>query len=598
MMRSLRKRAPSWFARRAGSQECLLDQPSSGHQQQSATRPEVVRTKFEMTSLKVRQLLEKGKFQQVVDLLRDCSHDHIRHCLESFPFKILNRYVPKSFTVWETLLMKLHNNEDGYIPEFPYKACDELVLQIGQLLERAGDMPRDNADLIHDCKRVLKKVYMQYNEVLQPLLKEHDRIERAIYTLSLHLPIGTDQSAVSLHTAIRDELEACMADYRESLQRISEIEEKESLLLSRMLSDIHQNGMVPNGEVPVIEFHAPSPSQIQLQERLYSNQWVMRALEPNQRQGNLSQLVEMLKARISGDKEVISLFGTIRSRNKFLSDSDAVEPWLRKYKRAVEHSIVVIKDIGKDQQLNVVQDPPSPTEAELSSSLEDGSHDLLAVPVLQIYPDEPNTSRLLSIRRASAAIPALCNIEEDMDKMARRYSVPPPGSQQRPRSTSPMKFLRATHLTVRGANGVTTNGRSHPENGSCKSLNSSRSSSRSLNGRDSSSSIHDLNQELEAPTQAFRRAQSLKTKGRYAVSLVTPLPPPPLLQVAGHKKAEPVHHHQSSSNLTVTQVGTPESKPSKLRNLFRSGSAGLVTRCDTQQQVSPYNSSSIIMMYG
>ena len=584
MIKTLRKRAPSWFARRAGSQECLLDRPS---EQSASPRQEVARTKFEVTSMKTRQLLEKGQYQQTVDLLCDLSHDYTRRCLESFPFRVLNRLVPKSFAVWETLLMKLHNNEDGYIPDFPYTACDELVLQIGRLLERAVDMPRDNADLIHACKRVLKKVYVQYNGVLQPLVKEQERIEQALYSLSLHLPIGTDHSAVSLHTAIRDEIEACVADYQESLERIAEIEEKESLVLSRMLTEIHQNGAVPNGEMPVIEFHAPSPSQIQLQERLYSNQWIMRALEPNQRRGNLAQLVEMLKSRIAGDKEVITLFGSIRSRNRFLSDADAVEPWLRKHQRAVEFSSTMLKDIEKEMQLNIVQHPPSPVEvtSELSSSLEDSSHDLLTVPVLQIRTEEHYVNRPLSIRRASAAIPVLFNIGEkeaegeDTDKMARRYSVPPPSSQQRPRSTSPMKFLRAAHSAVRGTNGVTQNGGAPPENGSCKSLNSSRSSTRSLNGRETSSSVHDLNQELQLPTQAFRRAQSLKAKGRYAVSVVTPLAPPPLL-VAGRKKSEALH--QSSSNLTVT---ASDSKPSKLKNLFRSGSGGLVARCDTQQQV-------------
>jgi hypothetical protein len=590
MMQSLRKRAPTWFGRRAGSQECLLEGPS---EPVSTVQHKVVRSEFESTSLEIRRLLEEGKFQLVVEMLRKLSHEFVRRCLRSFPFKILNRCVPKSFPVWEMLLVKLHNNEEGCIPDFPHTHCNELVLQIGQLLEEVGDSPRENADLIHACKRILKKIYMQYNNVVQPLIKENERIERALYSLSLHLPIGTDSAAVSLQTAIRDEIEACIFDYQETLEKIAEIEAKESQLLSQLSTVTHQNGTISNDETHVIEFHSPNPSQIQLQERLYSNQWVKRALEPNQRNGNLTQLVEMLKSRIDNDKEVIALYGSIRSRNKSLSNTEAVEPWLRKHKRAVGCCLTVLKDIEKEIQL---QRPSSPTEAgsELSSSLEDAGPDLLTVPVLHFRTDEHFVNRPLYGRRASAAIPALFNIgekeaeEEDMDKMARRNSVPPPTKQQRPRSTSPMKFLRGAHSALHhGTNGVTQNGAAAvgggiTENGSWKSLYSSRSSCRSLNERESSSSIHDLNQAGE-PAQAFRRAQSLKAKGRYVVTPVTP--PQPAHLPAGRKKTET--HRQSSSNLaTTSSAAGGDSKSSKLKNLFRSGSGGLVTRCDTQQQVS------------
>lgn len=581
MMRSIRKR----LTRRNGSQECLLEKPN---ELPCVPRSNTTMTEFEIMSIKIKHLLEKGKFQEVVEMLREQSHDYIQQCLESFPFKILNKLVPRSFAIWETLLMKLHNNEDGYIPKFPYAACDELVLQIGQLLERVEDMPQDNADLIHACKRVLKKVYMQYNGVLQPLIKENKRIEYAIYSLSLHLPIGTDHTAVSLHSAIKSEVEACVADFQSSLQRIAEVEEKESLSLAQMLTEIPVDGKIPNGVEPVIEFHAPNPSQIQLQERLYSNHCIMRALEPNQREGNLAQLMEMLKARIIGDKVVISLFGSIRSRNEFLLNTDAVEPWLRKHQRAVECSIAMLKDIEKELQLNMPQCPPSPAEAgsELSSSMEDNSSDFLTVPVLQFMTaptDDHLVNRPPSIRRASAVAPMLFNIgekegeDDETDKMTRRYSVPPHSGDKRPRSASPMKFLRTNGIS-RSRNGA-HNGPT--ENGSCKSLNSSHSSSRSLNGGESSSSIHDLNStsDTQLPTQGFRRAQSLKAKGRYAVTLVTPQPLQ--LLVAGRRKAETLH--QSSTNLS-TAIENKSS--SKLKNLFRCGSGGLVTHWDTQQQVS------------
>lgn len=575
MMRSIRKQATSWFSRRMGSQECL-DKPN---ETLSVVRCDIMKDEFEITSMKTKQFLEKGKFQRVVEMLRELQHDFILKCLESFPFKALNKNIPRSFAIWETLLMKLHNNEDGYIPQFPYAACDELVLQIGRLLESVEDMPQENADLIHACKRVLKKVYMQYNGVLQPLIKENERTEHAIYSLSLHLPLGTDRLAVCLPTAIRDEVEACVADYQDGLERIEDVSEKESLALSQILI---QGGLSGSEE----EFHAPNLSQIQLQERLYSNQCIMRALEPNQRAGNLTQLLEMLKKRILGDKEVIALFGSIRMTNGFLSNVEPVEPWLRKHQRAVECSIAMLKDIEKELEITNPPRPPSPAEvgSELSSSLEDT--EILPVAVLRCKSsnapiDDHLVNRPPSIRRASAAVPILFNIgekegeDDEADKLARRYSVPP-HNQQRPRSASPMKFLRTNGISrINDTQNCTVN------NGSCKSLNSSHSSSRSLNSRENSSSIHDLNSttELQPPTQAFRRAQSLKAKGSYAVTLVVPQPSRP--QVAGRKKAEAPH--QGSTNLSISTGNG--NKASKLKNLFRTGSGGLVARWDTHQQV-------------
>ena len=577
MIRTIRRHASSWLSRRTGSQECL-----DGPIETQTARHDNVKTDFEITAMKTKQLLEKGKFQKVVEMLRELQHDFILKCLESFPFKDLNRNIPESFAIWETLLMKLHNNEDGYIPQFPYAACDELVLQTGRLLETVSDMPRENADLIHACKRVLKKVYMQYSGVLEPLIKEHERTEHAIYSLSLHLPLGTDRSAMSLHTAIKNEVEACMEDYQDALERLEDVAQKESLSLSQTLTEL-QSSMTEEGVEPVIEFHAPNPSQLQLQERLYSNQCIMRALEPNRRENNLAQLMEMLKKRIVGDKEVIALFGNIRTRNEILSNMEPVEPWLRKHQKAVECSIAMLKDIEKELEINIPPRPPSPAEvgSELSSSLEDTEIPSVSMLRSKSGTSMPNEEHLInrppSIRRASAAAPLLFNIgegegeDDEMEKQTRRFSNPPHG-HQRPRSASPMKFLRTNGISRTNGihNGPTT------ENGSSKSLNSSHSSSHSLTGRKDSSSIHDLNltSELQQPTQAFRRAQSLKAKGSYTVNIMLPAPQPSRTMVAGRKKAEATNLSTSTGNV---------SKSSKVKNMFRSGSGGLVARWDTQQ---------------
>ena len=575
MMRSIRRHTNSWFSLRYNS---TAESPDA-----TPTEPPIImrhsntKTEFELTSVRTKHLLEKGKFQKVVEMLRELSRDFLLKCLESFPFKALNKSIPESFPVWETLLMKLHNNEDGYIPQFPYAACDKLVLQIGRLLECAEESSHENADLIHACKRVLKKVYMQYNGVLDPLYKEHQMTEHAIYSLSLHLPLGTDLSAVPLHVAIKEELKACLTDYQNALELLEDLSHKESLSLSQVLYEVRDGA-----ENEMVEFHAPNPNQIQVQERLYFNQCITRALQPNSRQDNLPQLLELLNKRIVGDKEVTSVFGSIRMSNESISNTEPVQPWLKKHQRAIECSIAMLKEIEKELEINVPR-TISPIEmgcSELSSSLDDS--DIITVPSISInsfLSDEPYIKP--GMRRGSA-IPVLFNIgeregeEEEIQKSERRFSGP---IRCRPRSASPNKALRINGMN--GTNGITNT--IQRRNGSTKSLSSCNSSFHSLNGKNNSSSIHDLNSTTERiPTLAFTRVQSLKASANFVVSAGGSQPSRTL--VAGRKKSEACNH--SINNLS-TSTGNV-SKPSKLKRLFRSGSGGLVTRWDIQVCVFIY----------
>ena len=116
-----------------GSTDSLDSKPSA--QPQLFPHRSDVKSQFELTSIQIRQLLERKKFQKVVEILRELPHSYILKCLESFPFKALNSNVPETFPIWETLLTKLHNSEEGYIPQFPYAACDELVVQIAWQLQ-------------------------------------------------------------------------------------------------------------------------------------------------------------------------------------------------------------------------------------------------------------------------------------------------------------------------------------------------------------------------------------------------------------------------------------------------------------------------------
>ena len=511
-----------WFVNRklGTSMESLNLKPA----QNSSNQQERVQTSYELTSITIKQLLEKEQFQKVVDMLRELNRDYVLGCLESFPFIALNKTVPRSFLIWETLLTKLNNSEEGYIPQFPYKACDELVKNIAWLLENSLD-----EDLTHSCKRVLKCVYMQYNEVLEHLYKEHDRVEYALYTLGLHSPLGTDpRSALTIEQAIQEEVRACLEDYTTALERLDDFKQNELISLSIILREGQKTsptGSEERDEPSSVEmFLAPSPTQGHLQERLYQNQRVFTALQPSRRNGTLQQLLELLNERIHGDKEVISLFGKIRDRDLLVTDSVPVQPWLRKYQHALDLAIGTLKDIEKDLEITI---PRVESPMQLCPPSRDSFPSASTVPTIpdegvQIVPS--NTTLLYRPRSRSyeqekpsvphhhrhSITPILSSPVEDDRSLAkgappRRNLSVPHSYSHRPRSASPLKALRVNG----GGTGSGGGGGLAPRTGSMKSVSSDSSSNL---GNGGSSSVHDLYSTTEnAPSLAFTRVQSLKS---------------------------------------------------------------------------------------
>lgn len=547
-MRSIK----SWFAaRRMGSTDSLDCKPSAKpllclHQVDT-------RTQSELTSLQIQQLLEQKQYQHVVGMLRELSHDFILKCLESFPFKALNQGVPETFPIWETLLTKLHNSEEGYIPQFPYAACDELVVQIAWQLHLCKDAtPAVYHSRFPSCKRVLKKVYMQYNEVAEQLYKENDKVDHALYTLGLHLPLGSDCTAVTLHQAILEEVKACLVDYSDSIERLEELSQNEVLTLSDALLENQTSSTSTDScvESPIDFPLAPNPSQLQVQERLYFNQCIFNALQPSRRRDTLSELLELLKERIRGDKEVLAIFARIRKCNETILETEPVEPWLRRYQHGMDSAIAMLKEIEKELQITIprTDSPMDTAENRNSTCSEEGP---LIVPFNHSRSLDEDKSPFVPRRNSAAILDEYLWEEEDMKgetpDSGGGVLYPPPHQRRRARSASPHKILRV------GGPGIATSG-------SSKSVDSgSENGSNLINN--TSSSIHDL-QSTRAeshPLPAFTRVQSLKTNSRSVV--------------AGKRKSTFSFLPTSLTNLSTSNgnVSRPKSK-----KLFRSGSGGLV----------------------
>lgn len=490
-------RVKKWFSNwKLGSIESLNVQSVQDY---SHIAPlEINQTVYEITSIKIKQLLEKEEFARVVETLRELPRDYVLNCLESFPFIELNRAVPRTFLVWETLLTKLHNSEEGYIPQFPYKACDELVMSIAWLLENSIE-----EELTHSCKRVLKCVYMQYNEVLDHLFKEQGRVEHALYTLGLHSPLAKDTHAtLTINAAIKEEVEACLEYYTTALERLEDFQREE---VADMLKEGTTSPLELGGGEPTLmdTYMAPCPTQIQLHERLYQNQQVLTALQPSRRSGSLKHLLKQLNERIHGDKEVIFIFARVRDRDSSVTNSVPVQPYLRRYQHALELVIGTVKDIEKDLEITIPR-VDSPMQLSSRDSAPSSGEEAPQIVPSFMRSNRPRSSSYEHVKGGVTAVfhrhsvaPILAGDDDKpMAKTSpprRNLSVP---HTHRPRSASPQKFVRVSA----GA-----------RMGSMKSV-SSTDSSTNLEKGGGSASAHDLHLCSDVPPSLpFTRVQSLKS---------------------------------------------------------------------------------------
>ena len=333
--------------------ESLIQPLGSKSVPSSPPMPTRTLSPYEVTSLKIKQLLEHRKFKECEDLIKQKPHDYLISCLEKFPFMTMNRLVPESLPVWEVLLSRLHTREDGYIPQFPYSACDNLVMQLGRALQKCDSSPQSTGDLRLQCRRVLKKVYMLYEGVLDKACLFHERVSGTLCSLAKHRPLGLDTRAKSLQETIKDEIDASLLDFQEASDQLQEAMEKELMSLPEMLQQNSESS--ESSSSSLADLDGKTCSMLQIQERLYFNQTILRTVQPRKRKGNLSELSELLLERINGDKDALHLIAQMRMDDPDITADQAVEPHLRDCLYQLDLVISMLKDIEQELQINMTR---------------------------------------------------------------------------------------------------------------------------------------------------------------------------------------------------------------------------------------------------
>ena len=295
---------------------------------------------YEATSEKVQLLLNSGDIRTAVAVLSTMQAEYLLKCIPTFPMKTMKRLLPNSLPIWEVLLDKINDLEDDSIPQCVYTAYDSLVLHCAHKILHLEAAP-DNTELAA-MNQLLRKVYLQYPEVIERFVGLREQAASAVHCLMQHFPLQLENAAVSLQEAIRDEVSSSVLDFQESLKNLNSLTAQEKFSFSEMMV---------GGQLPQGRDSSPPPTspmnQLQMQERLYFNQVVLRTIQPTRRNGNLAVLSEMLMHRIQGDKEVLSLFGNLRKELQ-VGDDVSVEVCLRQHQQALELVIITLRKIKLD----------------------------------------------------------------------------------------------------------------------------------------------------------------------------------------------------------------------------------------------------------
>ena len=309
----------------------------------SVRKKNSVPSPYEATSEKIQLLLNIGDIRTAVAVLSTMQAEYLLKCIPTFPMKIMKRFLPKTLPVWEVVLDKINDLEDDSIPQYVYGAYDGLVLHCAYKILHLQAAPMENSTAeLTAINQLLRKVYLQYPEVIERFLGLREQTGSAIHCLMQHFPLQLETAVVSLQEAIRDEISSSVLDFQESLKNLSSLTAQEKFSFPEMMME---------RQLPQERDSSPPPtsplSQIQMQERLYFNQAVLRTIQPTRRNGNLAVLSEMLMHRIQGDKEVLSLFGILRKELE-VGDDVSVEACLKQHQQALDLAIISLRKIKLD----------------------------------------------------------------------------------------------------------------------------------------------------------------------------------------------------------------------------------------------------------
>ena len=306
-------------------------------------KKQLTQSPYEVTSGKIEMLLNNGDIRTAVAVITTLQADYLLKCVPSFPLKCMKLLLPKTLPVWEVLLDKINDVEDLSTTQSVYTVYDSLVMQCAhKMLHYHVSSNQDNSMDVAAIHQILRKVYLQYPEVVERFNGLKEQTDLAVHALMQHFPLQLENSMVPLQDAIRNEVNSSILDFRESLANLDSLTAHEKFSLSEMLiSGQHFDSQDRESSPPPV---TPPLTQLQMQERLYYNQAVLRTIQPTRRKGNLAVLSEMLMERIHGDKGVLTLFGQLRNELDINGDMP-VEICLKQHQQALDLVTSALKKI-------------------------------------------------------------------------------------------------------------------------------------------------------------------------------------------------------------------------------------------------------------
>ncbi|XP_064468514.1 uncharacterized protein LOC135379202 [Ornithodoros turicata] len=295
---------------------------------------------------RVLLLCERAQFQEAAAFVERLEPGPFGALLAQLPVEVFLEGLPESFPVLEALLTK------GFLTgSLSLLKPQAVVFQIVRLMARdddqddrrspdGGSRPPLPEAAMATCKNLLKVIVAADPRARNQLRCRKEALQRALDGLGQHGLVagGADGGLVSLHDALRTQLDYLAHQYKVAVQTLDE------LALAR-------------GAPPASLCHGPAPTgashqrqlsvaQLEIQERLIKNKTLLNALEPALAgHAPLDAILARLRSRIQLDKDVLFQFTQLRKEAKDVSPGAVVAPVLVRF----THGCQLVLDLMRTQ---------------------------------------------------------------------------------------------------------------------------------------------------------------------------------------------------------------------------------------------------------
>ena len=286
---------------------------------------------------KIVVLFESHKLEECLLLTRRLSNITLRSILAELPIEEFIKEIPETLGLLETLYARFYNMGEFSVK---YLKPEKCLLQIIEWLSKSSmnsSGPDTKTFSFHYYEPVVKHI-LDVIFHIQPQLKSQLQekkmaLNKCIEGLGNHgLVNSSDEKLVSLHDALKKELQSMVHQLKIGVQKLEELNLAHRRTITQSLY---------NSPAPIRGSHQRmmQVTKTDVMERLIKHKTLLNVVEPATTKTRLDELVRILNERIESDKEVLFHFSGLRKDMCSVPNDCIVAPLFQQF--ATGHDIIL-----------------------------------------------------------------------------------------------------------------------------------------------------------------------------------------------------------------------------------------------------------------